>query len=568
MNSIHGLSISLGKRYGVLLLLGILGHFLVAQNQSVFLGIVVDQVTETAIPYAHVTFEGTAEGTSANLDGQFELKIPMAQMPTRIRISCIGYESMTINLGEIPRERQIIFLKPVTTSLEGVVVSADMPIKKDKARARRLVKRALRKIPKNYATDPVHLPSFYRHYCAENGNYVRLIEAAIDMTRSGKDAYKAFIPQENLGFEVSQLRRSFDFTQNSRLSHPPISLNYLLSGDLTAYEYNNPLLEPNTQYQLIDTTSFNDKDVYVVGFQTANKVRHLTFQGKLFIEAKSLAFLRIEYSELTGRKNISDSTDIQLDRITLYKKHHDKFYLDRSSADVYGLKLSYDTLGQTIDSIVHTSHIELITNNIKSNPDKEKGGLEPTADDLVHVDYDSSFWDNYNILQATTLEDKIISDLSRKLDLRQQFALFNTIEEGGKSIINSDAFQSILSKYKDTPSYVVIWSSRSHPNHFDVAPHRWLAKRLKRKKAKLILVSIDDTDEKWQLAREVYQLNISGIVHERMNFKFDSELLAELFSDVLPFYCFFGKTGELISTDPPLPAQEDIQLLLASKPIR
>ncbi|MDW3196723.1 MAG: carboxypeptidase-like regulatory domain-containing protein [Cytophagales bacterium] len=556
------------NRISVMLLLMGIGHFTIAQKRSVFLGIVVDQVTKTAIPYAHVTFDGTAVGTSANLDGQFELKIPASALPANIRISCIGYESITLAVAKIPSDRQRINLAPVTTALDGVVVSADKPKKKELNQARRLVKRALRRIPKNYSDEAIHLPAFYRHYCAENDNYVRLIESALDITRSGKDPYKAYIPQENLGFEISQLRRSFDFTQNARLSHPPISLNYLLTGDLTSYEYSNPLLALNTKYQLTDTTSFNNQVVYVVDFDTPRDLKRKAFHGRLYIAAKSLAFLRIDFSELTGRKTISDSTDVQLDRITFYKKHQDKYFLDRSSADVYALKLSYDTLGRTIDSIVHTSHIELITNNILPNPEKEKGGLQPTAEDLVNVDYDSTFWDNYNILQATKIEDKIISDLSRKLDLRKQFALFNTIEEGGKSIISSDAFQSIIAKYKDTPTYVVIWSGRNHPNHFDVEPHKWLAKRLKRDKAQLLLVSIDDTDEKWQLAREVYQLNIKGVMHERMSFEFDSELLADLFSNVLPFYCFFDKSGELINTNPPLPAREDVQLLLSAKSSR
>ena len=93
-----------------------------------------------------------------------------------------------------------------------MVVSADKPKKKELNQARRLVKRALRRIPKNYSDEAIRLPAFYRHYCAENDNYVRLIEAALDITRSGKDPYKAYIPQENLGFEISQLRRSFDYT--------------------------------------------------------------------------------------------------------------------------------------------------------------------------------------------------------------------------------------------------------------------------------------------------------------------------------------------------------------------
>ena len=149
------------NRIGVWLLLSSIAHSSLAQNRSVFLGIVVDHVTETAIPYAHVTFDGTAVGTSANLDGQFELKIPAGALPATVRISCIGYESVTLTVAEIPSDRQRINLAPVTTALDGVVVSADKPKKKELNQARRLVKRALRRIPKNYSDEAIRLPAFY-----------------------------------------------------------------------------------------------------------------------------------------------------------------------------------------------------------------------------------------------------------------------------------------------------------------------------------------------------------------------------------------------------------------------
>ena len=541
---------------------------LAAQNRSVLKGVVLDEVTGEVIPFAHVVFDGTVHGSSTNLDGHFELKIPDFLNHIAIKVSCIGYESTSIELTNIPSARKPILLKPTTTTLQGVVVAASTPRMKEKDKARKLVRRAIRKIPRNYANDPARLPAFYRHYCAENGQYVRLIEAAVDLTRSGKDPYHTTIPQENLGFDVTQLRRSFDYTQNARLSHPPISLNYLLTGDLTSCEYSNPLDIKSAQYRMLDTTSFEGKKVYVIGMYATAASKKTSFQGKLYLEAESLAFLRIEFNEWSGRKTISDSTDVQLKRITFFKKRQNQYYLDRSSTDVRALKLAYDTLGQTIDSIVHTSHIELITNNILDNPDKLKGGTEPTAEELAHVDYDSTFWDNYNILEATAIEEEIIADLSKKINLRKQFALFNTIEEGGKSIIKSKAFQQVLEKYRDFPTYVVIWSGQSHPNHFEVAPHRWLARKLKREKARLLMISIEENEQQWTMAREAYQLNIPGVIHERIDFDFDSELIADLFSDVLPFYCFFNKAGELISSAPPMPAHEDIQLLLAPKSIR
>ncbi len=537
-----------------------------AQGSSVLLGRVTEAGSGEIVPFAHVTIGESVIGTSTNLDGHFELRIPEGTpRPYTIKISCIGYKPSISEIHTIPNSRQSFTINPATTSLGSVVITADKKRKKLRDPAKQLVRKALKRIPKNYSDEPSIYPAFYRHYCAENDNYVRLIEAALELTRSGKDPYTSTIPQENLGFEVKQLRRSFDFTQNSSLSHPPISLNYLLTGDLTAYNYTNPLRDMPTKYAMLDTTYLDGNVIYVIQFHTKpTGLNHRYYTGKLFIEAESLAFVRIETTEDYGLRTIGDSTDILSQRICIYKEFNGQYHLDRSSVDLSGLHLSYDTLGQVVDSVVHTSHIELITNNILPNPSKRKGSEEPTSEDLVNVPYDSTFWDHYNILEATAMETKIIEDLSRKIDLRKQFALFNTIEEGGKSIIASEPFQEVLARYEGTPTYVVIWSPASRPNYFDIRPHTRFLRKLNRDKLQLVMVSIDDNDESWQLTRQLYKLDQKGIEHARISFDFDSKLLEELFNDVLPFYCFFDESGALLTTDPPLPSHQDIQFLIRS----
>ena len=533
--------------------------------QQLIKGKILDSRDDSPIPFVHVRISETVIGTSSNLDGQFELKVPNNTPEKQgITFSSIGYKSKKVDIPE-DDSPVIVHLEASMTQLSGVTITGNKDKNKTTNQARRIVRKAFRRVKKNYSNAPMRYPSFYRHYCAENGHYVRLIEAALDLYRNGKEPYTAIIPEENLKFQVNQLRRSFDFTENSRLSHPPISLNFLLSNDITAYTYHNPWKNGQSfKYTLTDTTSYEGDAVFVVDFQTSGEGSFEShYHGKLFIHSQDFAFIRTEITESNTLSSIGDSTVIEIKKIVLYKQSENQYFLHRLSTDLSALHVAFDSLGNISDSVVHDAHIELIANNLILDPINRTGSTEPKAEDLVNVPYDSTFWDNYNILQATDLENRIIADLSERLSLRKQFELFNTVEEGGKSIIESQAFQEMLSKYSEIPTYVVVWSSEGVPNYFDIEPTPYFFKKIKKEKARLLLVSIDP-EEDWKMAREIYQLNKKGILHDRISFGFDSDLVNSLFNTILPFYCFFDQDLNLENEKPPLPASVEVDAFLKS----
>ncbi len=520
---------------------------------------VVDAISDEPIAFAHIKLQGKAIGTTSNLDGDFELKLN-AKNDIPIVISCIGYKSRIVE----PADLQTIDkfrLTPQTTQLGTVTIRANTDRTTKRDPAERIVRKAIRRIKKNYSNDPKRFPTFYRHYCSENGNYVRLIEAAITLAKDGRSPYEVLLPQDNLGFDVKQLRRSFDFTENARLSHPPISLNYLLIGDFTAYNYNHPFQHPGAKFTMIDTTSIGGDEVYEIQFKASVPTKQRSFHGKLYIKSDDLAFIKTEVYEHNSQTSTYDSTGIQAGRIALYRSFDEKYYLDRINVDVNALHLSFDTLKNVLDSVVHNSHIELQVTNILTNNSRIKSGREPTAQDLLAVEFDSTFWVRYNTLAPTKLEAQIIKDLSRKLDLQKQFKLFKTVEEGGKSIMESPQFRRLVKKYEETPTYFIIWSVDSPPNFFDVTPHRFMSRKLKRGKMQLVMVSMDP-EYSWQRNRELYQLNQAHIIHERIDFEYQSDIIETLFADILPIYCFYGADGHLITDEPPLPSHQDIQFLM------
>ncbi|MEM9326165.1 MAG: carboxypeptidase-like regulatory domain-containing protein [Bacteroidota bacterium] len=540
---------------------------LLAQVQTIR-GTVRDVDTEEPVPFVHLRITGTAYGTSTNLDGQFEIKLDLSAMREKdlsLTLSCIGYRSLRVPPNRLDVTNAFA-IESNTTSLGSVTVTAQKTRKKLINQGRRIVLKALRRIPYNHESESVLYPSFYRHYCAENETYVRLIEAAIDVYRPGKKPYQVLYPEENLEFQVNQLRRSFDFTESARLSHPPISLNFLLNNDITSYTYKNPFFAKRTvNYALRDTTYLGNEQIAVVDFRAEKSAAHPErFDGTLYISLSDFAFVKSEVNERFTRKTISDSINLHNSRVTFYKKLGDRYFLDRTISDLDALHLSFDSLGVVTDSVVHRAHIELITNDVLLRPEKPIEGGEPTKEDLRNVAYDSLFWDEYTILEATNLEKQIIEDLSERLSLEKQFAMFNDIEMGGKSVLSSTEFKELIQQYAGRPTYVILWAGWAYPNYFDIEPGPYLARQIKRGKIHLLLVSLDHREEDWEEHRLIYQLDRKAIHHERIDFQFDSEIAKKYFRNVLPYRCVLDASGRLVEGTPPLPSDPTIQDFLRS----
>ncbi|MEQ9297138.1 MAG: carboxypeptidase-like regulatory domain-containing protein [Cyclobacteriaceae bacterium] len=525
-------------------------------------GKIVNAETQEPVPFAHLQIKGSAVGTSSNLEGDFDLKLRARYLNDQqgLLISCIGYVSSEIRLSSGINPSLTVSLTPSLKSLDEVVINGTIEKKQYDDRARRIAQKAIRRIPQNYIKSESMGRAFYRHYCAENDTYVRLIEAALDVYRSGKEPYRSVIPEDNLGFRVNQLRRSFDFTASSKLKHPPFSLNFLLSNDMTAYEYQNPLLTHfnAVDFWIQDTTSYESEEVLVIGYFTdqGGTLRNRSYTGQLFINMRNFAILQHEATESYESNYPTEGTRYRLDKKVQYLSYRGKHYLNRVTSDLTAEYFQYDSLGTTIDSLVHTSHIELINTELVFDDLEPALGGEPQQQQLINIDYDSTFWRDYTVLQATSLEEKIINDLSEKLAIEQQFALYNQLLEGGGSIIDSDAFQNMASKYKGQPTYFILWSANRYPSLLDLIPKGYFKRQIKKGKAKLVLVGLGMDELRWLNRRDAHLLNQKHITHERLNYQLDKDIYEELYNDVLPYSLLTDPAGKIVTNSPAVPSDK------------
>jgi hypothetical protein len=414
----------------IFLLCWIISFVAQAQDETIRIveGDLIDAQTKEPIAFATIGIEGSYLGTSSNAEGFFSLKVPanLNNDKLRIKISSIGYENITlIN----PLGGQHILMKPSTTVLrEAIIFGSDLT-------PAGIAKKAFSKIKKNYNTKPFVYKNFYRHYCKEDTVYGRLIEAATEVYK--RKGYKLQQPQPGYKDEVrvNQLRRSLDKTKISS-THMPIAVYPILAADFVGFQTKTitvlNLFIPNdvshvkayfkqTTFTLEGITQFDGQQVYEIHYRIKfrDSLKNIaptrfTFTGKLFINTKDYAFVKVE----TLRESERDTTSI----VALYKKYKGKYYIYHTIKETTAMTSD----GKNV--FPHWSHIESITTDIQTEKFEKLKGKNPTAADLLNIRYDSIFWNEYNILKSTPLEEKIVRDLSDSASLNNQFIAFDSAE--------------------------------------------------------------------------------------------------------------------------------------------
>ncbi len=149
-------------------------------QQEMITGKIIDQTTQKPIPQASLTVNNRQKGTVTNNEGQFMLLLAEVQDADSIRISCIGYESVTLKVSKLKSGKEIVIsLVPQVFDLNEVVIKPQS-IGAILAEA----------IATTNALLPVttNLNAYYKEFAYTDGKLYKYADAAVDYTvnNSGK----------------------------------------------------------------------------------------------------------------------------------------------------------------------------------------------------------------------------------------------------------------------------------------------------------------------------------------------------------------------------------------------
>ena len=417
--------------FSILMLAGIFSFFapgpeIFAQSRdSVYTlqGRVIGGDSREPLANASITVKNLNVSSVANRDGYFTLRVPVSARNATLSVRYLGYENKLIPVPELlNKTNTVIVLNPLSIRLDEVeIVSGD---------GSNLIKEALRRIPSNYPDIPNMMIAFYRESVKKGSGYISLVEAVLDIYKSPYKSYDDDQAKIYIG------RKATDISPRDTVM---VKFQGGISAALMLDVAKNPGIvfgETGEEYNFtIDgLISINNKPHYIISF-FPHTATGILFRGKIYLDAKSLAFARMEFNmNVEGRKEAANvfirrkpakmKAKVNHAQYTVdFVEQDGKWYFNYSKTDVsfsvrwtnrfFGLFATNYTIGSEI----------AITDRYQDNaarfPRKDRIRSTDVIAEKVEYFQDPGFWGEYNIIEPDKEIMNAINKLSNKLLRRE-----------------------------------------------------------------------------------------------------------------------------------------------------
>jgi hypothetical protein len=257
---------------------------LVKSNLVKITGVVIQEKSEKPVPFAAVHVPGSSTGTISNYEGGFELNLPADAIADTLMISCIGYKPEIILSEDFLTGPVKIKLQATKFQIEELIVRPEKP--------KELILAALDKKGENYGQKPTMLTAFFREASKQNDNYISISEAVIDIYKT------SYLSNERDLVKLRKGRRGMN-TENSELINLIVEggLYHNIQLDIMKYgvHFFDPEFFENYDYFMLKQITYNERQTYVIGFRFKDNIPIPGFDGKFYLDAKSLALVRVEF---------------------------------------------------------------------------------------------------------------------------------------------------------------------------------------------------------------------------------------------------------------------------------
>jgi hypothetical protein len=373
-------------------------------------GKVLHEQTGEPVSFAHVGICNKSIGAVANESGDYMLNIPSYLAADSICATAIGYETYRKSIAELAGAKELnLALVPQTLML------GDVLIKDEKITARRVIEKAIRRIPKNYPKKPFALEGYYRDYLKKNNAYAGFLEGAMYVKDPG---YRNDAEKTNL--EILQMRYNdayapafeeyvLDFEDDTTklLIHgilPTMNgnefMNMVHNNPIRNYSESVPFIgtfetfaERNYDFQIEYYTYLDDKEVCVINIAPSKNFRftHVAIEGKMYVRTDNFAIVKFSYAYfVTKRLETKKWYELNVE----YREHEGKMYLKYISYMNY-FKLM--TQKEIADLAIYR---EFFVTDIFTNQEPPVGNATPldTRQPLYvqQASNDPQFWIDYN----------------------------------------------------------------------------------------------------------------------------------------------------------------------------
>lgn len=380
----------------IILLFGIFSTLSAQEDNRITIkGVVVDATTGEPIPFANLGVLGTVAGVASDMDGNFELLLPLSLEKYKVRVSVVGYTSYEMNVEDVKGEENMrIALKPVTYGIGEVDVYAESLVYK------KMIRQVVENIGKNYLSKPYNYEGYFEYMTSEEDQPARTKEAIVEIyDRTGykrSDVQTAF---KDLNYRFREVRRSEDTGKVSD------GLNYfddILTGDIIRNTRNVLDISNARDYKLKNKGRilYEGDSVQVIAYEvsepalsTSGDASVTSYSGEIYIHLKDLAVLKnVTYISakdfnILGRNLVAiDSPkqeNVKMTIITNYKKLNSAYFLS-------GITIQYTYKEGEKNK---NGRMQYVTTRLNAtNPEVFQGRMY-----YEDIETNRDFWENYTV---------------------------------------------------------------------------------------------------------------------------------------------------------------------------
>lgn len=428
------------------------------QHIVIIKGTVVNSVTGTAVSYATVSLTVNGIKTFSNEEGKFILKIPAANVNDSLYLSHIGYRPVSMRFHLSDTNQLVVKLEEEAQTLQDVVIEAINPLA--------LIRKAIARIPDNYAVKPFQVNAFYRLTGQKEKRVVDLSEAVLE-------TYNENYTNRNKQFKVVKARLDKDLTAFGGMDGIEFGAKPedMMEADVVSNAGKSGLLSEDGLRDHVFTydgkVDYNGREAYVISYDQKDGIKKSLDKGVLYIDTKNLAFLRvnvwkspkgIQYWDFGFKQRILlklvslRARLLQDSGYITYEQYGDKYYVSH----VFGTARWYIAGGRNQFEL-NPLHIKLnyiitgidtgsVASFKKEQVQHNSRMVESQAPD-TNTDSTDAFWGIYNLLQADFNVDsaaKIIRANNETLNYKKM--LTRQMEKYRKATA-AEKIDSILSFY-------------------------------------------------------------------------------------------------------------------------
>lgn len=396
------------------------------QNPTLMLrGRVLGGDTKEPLVNASITVQQENVSSVTNQDGYFSIRVPASAQNSIVVIRHLGYENKEIPISSLidtPNNHILLPPSPIELS-EILVVSGD---------GINLVREALQRIPDNYPYDPNMMVAFYRESIEKGSNYISLVEAVLDVYKASYRSYSNDQARIYIG------RKATDISPRDTVL---LKFQGGISDALMLDIAKNPEVVFGTDgaeysFHIEGMININNKPHYIISFKPIPGIEEMLFRGKIYLDAESLAFARMEFNmNVEGRK---DAASIFIRRkpskmrvevndahyVVDYIENDGKWYFNYSSTEVgFRVRWTNRFFGLFSTSYIIVSEMAVTdkyNDNVVKFPRNERIRSTDVIAERVEFFLDPHFWGEYNVIEPDQQITDAIERLSGKLRRRTQ----------------------------------------------------------------------------------------------------------------------------------------------------